>query len=130
VSATTPHARPRSTCFRAALLLTATGIVLTGCGRATEPVASYRGTGSDAGIPTGVAVGPGDSPPSPARASQPPATTPVQEAVTFPAVTAPPAAPITLAPDELADIDRLLAGMEDHLADAAHDADTPEGDLE
>jgi hypothetical protein len=135
VSATTPHTVPtRFTVSRAALLLTAAGIVLAGCGRVTEPVASYRTAGSGAGIPTGVTVPPSDHPPAAAETSQALAAIPAHgvdaPAATTLAATAPLVAATALTPEELADIDRLLAGLDTHLAEAAHDAAIPEGDLE
>jgi hypothetical protein len=134
VSATTLDTdRRRSTVFRAALLLTAAGIVLAGCGGVTEPVASHRTTASGADLPAEVTVPSGENPPTHARTSQAPAATPDPGAEGSPVTAS--AAPtsltthVTLTPEELADIDRLLAGMDAHLADADNDAATPEGDL-
>jgi hypothetical protein len=137
VSTTTPRtAAPRGTAFRAALLLAAAGTVLAGCGRATEPVASHQSSDSVAGVPAAAAVPPDTTSSAPTGVTQAPPTTPSSGAEASPMATRPAApapapvvAAVTVAPEDLAGIDRSLTDIDTQLDDAGQDAATPEGDL-
>jgi hypothetical protein len=145
VSATSPRpTQPRSTTVRAALLLTAAGIALAGCGRATQPVANQGPTATatapvpDAGTSAEAAIPRGDNPPAPTGASQEPAATSAHGAEASPGVAPaaaplaarpPLVAPVVVVPEDLAGIDQSLADFDIQLTNAGHDAATPEGDL-
>jgi hypothetical protein len=117
-SADTPQRRPRARATRLALLTIAgtasAALLLSGCGAGPEPVGR-----PSAGRPS---AAPGVTAPA---GTDSPSISPAGPANS----TATGAAPVADTGPDLADIDRILAGLDTQLTDADHDVATPEGDL-